>query len=331
VNRSPDRFILEPLTGGGVLLDLDTGLILRLNESATLVWQRTLAGEAAESIAAALAARYGISVDSARAGVAAALTEPPPMHASMPDNDLRYEQTAAGYRLLYQGLTALEIDVDRAAVRLARPLEGQALMIALLALGPKLAVLFGGGPVLHAASVSTPRGDVLAFLGASGAGKTTTARAFARAGYGLVSEDKLVLRLQDGRPLAVLSGEATIRSWITTARMQLASTSIGDWCPIDPLRQATSGDGLPLATVMIVDQRRREGTELLLEPLSPAEAAGEIVRNAFHGSSTDADWRHQLRAAAAIARHARVLSATMPAGLDGLAAAARRYTETTIS
>ena len=41
---SPDLFSLTKLSTGGLLLDLKTGSLFRLNESATTIWSEWLAG-----------------------------------------------------------------------------------------------------------------------------------------------------------------------------------------------------------------------------------------------------------------------------------------------
>jgi hypothetical protein len=66
-------------------------------------------------------------------------------------------------------------------------------------LGPVLGLLlrFRGVTCLHASAVAIDE-SVVAFVGAEGAGKSTTAAAFARAGYAAVSDDVVALVERDG-------------------------------------------------------------------------------------------------------------------------------------
>ena len=66
-------------------------------------------------------------------------------------------------------------------------------------LGPVLGLLlrFRGVTCLHASAVAIGE-SVIAFVGAEGAGKSTTAAAFARAGYAAVSDDVVALVERDG-------------------------------------------------------------------------------------------------------------------------------------
>ena len=66
-------------------------------------------------------------------------------------------------------------------------------------LGPVLGLLlrFRGVTCLHASAVAIGE-SVVAFVGAEGAGKSTTAAAFARAGYAAVSDDVVALVERDG-------------------------------------------------------------------------------------------------------------------------------------
>lgn len=73
-----------------------------------------------------------------------------------------------------------------------------------------------GRIVLHASAVVTPAGAV-AFLGATGLGKSTLAAGFAAAGDALVTDDCLLIEVGRGRPRAV-PGYPSVRLWPGTAR-----------------------------------------------------------------------------------------------------------------
>jgi len=73
-----------------------------------------------------------------------------------------------------------------------------------------------GALVLHASAVETPAGAV-AFLGATGLGKSTLAASFAASGAALVTDDCLRVEVGAGRPRAVPS-HPSVRLWPGTAR-----------------------------------------------------------------------------------------------------------------
>ena len=73
-----------------------------------------------------------------------------------------------------------------------------------------------GRLVLHASAVVTPAGAV-AFLGATGLGKSTLAAGFAAAGDALVTDDCLLIEVGRRRPRAVPS-YPSVRLWPGTAR-----------------------------------------------------------------------------------------------------------------
>lgn len=58
--------------------------------------------------------------------------------------------------------------------------------------------------VLHASAVLM-QGEAIAFLGTSGAGKSTTASAFMNHGYSVITDDVLAIQFQDGIPVVIPS------------------------------------------------------------------------------------------------------------------------------
>lgn len=326
----PDRFAFEPLRAGGILLDLHSGILFQLNESASFVWSRALQGGSPQEIAAELASKFDVEESVAESDVENALA--PPMVHVFPScaSDFNYEVGDDGYRLTSRGLPVLEVTKTVQRIRALSGFNPLYAGVYLRALAPKLVTLLGGS-VLHASAVGRPDNLVVAFLGASKAGKTTTAQAFTRAGWRLISEDKLVVRYENDRLEAVLPGEGRILSWIDSIREQLTSSNRGRWFHVAGLEEATTGETLPLGEIVFVDAARRGGTDVALRAVNQVDGAGQVFQNAFYGSSATADWKRQLRAAATIARTTKVFLATMPPGVDRLMNAARRYTEITAS
>jgi hypothetical protein len=104
------------------------------------------------------------------------------------------EQEHGLFHLVY--FDGMQFWMDRHGTKLwaTWPSESSAEDAATYILGPVLGLLlrFRGITCLHASAVAIS-GSVIAFVGAEGAGKSTTAAAFARAGYAAVSDDVVAL------------------------------------------------------------------------------------------------------------------------------------------
>src|SRR5262245_11311888 len=93
------RYALIDFGRDGLLLDLSSGNLFALNESAALVWASALAGAPADAVAERLATRYGLGLAAAREDVARALTlEPDPITSEL-DGPYLYARTERGYLL----------------------------------------------------------------------------------------------------------------------------------------------------------------------------------------------------------------------------------------
>jgi hypothetical protein len=162
------------------------------------------------------------------------------------------------------------------------PLPGveDALLNTFLA-GPILAVLLRqrGFLVLHASSVVV--NDVgIAFIGNSGAGKSTTAQAFHRQGYAVLTDDVMVVQLDGDRPMAV-PGYPLIKLWPESAT---ATGYAPDSLPCihgfstKRSHQLTSGFGqsaVPLQRIYLLD----EGDAHRIVPLNASDACLALLRH----------------------------------------------------
>lgn len=317
-------YALERFADGAVLLDLGSGLLFRLNPTASEIWENALGqGMAPSAIASELARCHGISAEQASADVAAALLIPDHDPLAADPTELTYEPQETGFLLSRYGQPAFVIDTASETIQALPSTAPADYGICLRAMAPKL-VARGGSLVLHASAVATPDGKLWAFLGANGAGKTTTARKFAQNGFRLISEDKLVTRVREGRLAAFLEGEPRINDWIGRTRRSLElgrdhPTGFGE------MAGWMTGPHLPVERAFLLDSARRSGRSLCVCELGPAAAASDVFPHAFYGSALSADWRRQLSSVAVLARTARVFTATVPEGVDLLDAAIQAY------
>lgn len=325
------RFVFEPLADGGILLDVQTGLIFEMNPSAALIWENALAGADAGALAGVLTHRYGIPGPDAARAVTRALTLP--QTASVPAEVPPYRYQLVNDRYLFSDAHSplLDVDPDGRVVRALGTFSPAAVGLYLTSLTPKVAALLGLS-VVHASAVADPRGHATLFLGQSGAGKSTTARALATAAasWTLLSEDKVVLRLDAGQVGVAVDGERRIVSWIAEARERLAGGE-GRTCATEGLAAAGGGAACPVRKVILVDAARRAAGPMQLARLGQTRAAREIFQAGFYGSSAPAAWRRQLDVTATVARSAETYAATMPRGLSALAEMASTYAETITS
>ncbi len=154
----------------------------------------------------------------------------------------------------------------------------------LILLGVALAVLLHqrGLLVLHASAIEI-NGEVVAFIGDKGWGKSTTSAAFHARGYNLVTDDLLVLNINDFECPTVFPGFPQLKL------LPDAIAALGD----DPTklnriysqvekRARRVSDGfsqtlMPLKSIYVLDA----GSTLEIEPLQNQEAFIELVRHSF--------------------------------------------------
>jgi hypothetical protein len=321
--KTSGRYAFADCDGEGLLLDLRTGSLYQLNKSAAAVWKEALSDVPPAKIAELLSQRYGLSGVTAQQHVTAALAlEPGHDEASLSSDPYLYERSADTYTLSRDGIPLLTIDAAGGWLRLSSPgaVPAAELPMVLQAVSPKLMSLRGHF-VLHGSAVVLGQA-VVAFCGKSGAGKTTTARAFAAAGAILVCEDKLVVRRDAGLFMAVLGGERSIMSWVAEESVRLAA---GETITCNGLDRALSGDSLPIEAIGFLDSTRRAGSTITGSLLSAADAARSRFGNAFFGSDAAVDWTRQLQSAADATRRLRAYAVTAPAGVVQLRAAAQDF------
>ncbi len=164
-----------------------------------------------------------------------------------------------------------------------------------------------GRLVLHAGAVRVAD-EAIAFLGATGLGKSTLTASFRKAGYLLLSDDGLVLH-----PI-----EAEVTALPTYPSLRLWPDSVAGLYPEPPTlapmahystkqrvvlsEEDLSGDPLPLAAIYVLAPVHETGAPAIsLTQLSPRDACMAIVENSFQLDVSDTR-----RAAAVLAKAAKV-------------------------
>jgi hypothetical protein len=187
-------------------------------------------------------------------------------------DSIRYAIDGAGRFLVRGG--------EEIVVEPAPGVEAAALRLILL--GPVLALLLRqrGLLVLHASAVALA-GRAVAFLGASGRGKSTTAGALLSRGHRLVADDVTAVLLDGDTPRA-LPGFPQLKLW-----PEAAESLEGALGPTRRLAAhlekhasrvaAFDAAPLPLERLYVL----ADGESHSIEPLSPQEAFLELVRHSY--------------------------------------------------
>jgi len=301
---------------GGLLLDLASGSLFRLIESAALIWETWLGGATVKEVAGQLERSYDLPAATAEEHVAAALQiDPAVATPGQPTGEFLYERAPDGYVFSRAGTPFLHVDPAGENLRLhaASRLAPAEVAMALTAVAPKLIALRGHF-VLHAAAVIVD-GAAIVVAGDSGAGKTTTSRALVRAGATPLAEDKLIIRAASGPPETFRDFEAAIERWALATHADLCGGAVMP-CPDAP--DIYAGAAVPIREIGFIDVNRRAGATISAAALTKLDGSGALFRNSFCGSDAAADWKRNLRCATAIADRIAAYDLTMPAGLAAL-------------
>jgi hypothetical protein len=167
-------------------------------------------------------------------------------------------------------------------------------------IGPVLAfaLRLRGGTCLHASAIAI--GDqAIALLGVPGAGKSTTAAAFARLGYPVLSDDVAVL---DDRVdhFLVQPGYPRINLWQDSVQALFGSedalpriTPTWDkrYFALDRNGHRFQSEPLPLGTIYVLKEREPGLTTSVVEELNASEAFMALVANTYVNYLLDAGMR----------------------------------------
>ncbi len=200
--------------------------------------------------------------------------------------------------------TASEFLVDRAGTRV------WARWPANLPIGEILICLFGpivgfvlhlrGTPCLHASAVVID-GRAVAFLGHSGAGKSTTAAAFVRRGFAALTDDVLALDFKSGSDYYVRPGHNVVRLAPDAVRALYGAEDAlphgGDTTDKRHLELAAGGNRfpaapVPLGAIYVLHERRPDlDRPVAIDDLKGHEALMALVSRTYMNYVLDAELR----------------------------------------
>jgi len=323
------RFAIAVFEDGGVLMNLTTGTLLKLNPLAAQIAAGLLQGSAMEDLASEVSQRFGVSPTVAAGDIQAVsaglldtgATEIGPSSVSQPAS---FDSNAAGFLMRWNGQAVLQVDIGQKKLTYHEPsvwtpeerrLQLQFALPHILSLQHQ--------PVIHASAVRLGNG-VLAFCGASGAGKSTLARLFIAQGAESIARDLLLIVERDQTLVVPTDGEAAMLDWVNAASAELASGSTREIAIADP-EEMLGGPDLPLHRLLCIDRTRRSGVGIRRERLSHADELKLILDNSLIALDRSDVWRTLLEFCQRIVAADIVRYATVPMGLPALEAAVREY------
>lgn len=230
---------------------------------------------------------------------------------------IRLSRTDAGWSLYYPRTGEFRFSPDL-RLATAHTLPGQANILPLLLQGsvPAWWLNLRGEPVLHASGVAVG-GEALAFIGASGMGKSTLATLLCSAGASLVTDD--VLRVQS-------AGGDFLCHWGTgELRLRPNAAALATSFPHASASQSADGRttlllgenaaALPRLRAIVIPQPSRFHKELSVERLSALQASFHLNGYArVYGWQVDAPRRRQFELFARLAQVVPVFRVTIPWG-----------------
>lgn len=212
---------------------------------------------------------------------------------------LRIFQEQELFHLVY--FDGMQFWMDRHGTKLwaSWPTESSAEEAATYILGPVLGLLlrFRGITCLHASAVAIG-GSAISFVGAEGAGKSTTAAAFARAGFAAVSDDVVALVERDG-DFFVSPSYPHLCLWPESVEMLYGSKDalppfVSNW---EKRRLSVANGGarfedgaLPLRAIYLLDEIRGEPGPYV-EAVTGQTGLLSLVANSFATNMLDSELR----------------------------------------
>ncbi len=202
-------------------------------------------------------------------------------------------------RLAYEDGTQFWLDGKRENIWATWPPTSSIENAASYLLGPILGLVLRlrGVTCLHASAVAF-EGRSVAFVGQTGAGKSTTAAAFAQQGYGVISDDIVALEEREGA-LHVMPAYPHLCLWPESVRMLYDSPEalprlMPDW---DKRRLTLGEEGtrfesrcLPLGAIYVLSERRPNPAPYV-EVIRPQRGFLALVADTYANKILDREMR----------------------------------------
>ena len=201
----------------------------------------------------------------------------------------RVHRTRGGFLMRVPRVADFHISRDGSHVRTlpAPGVESSSLHDVFLSLVLPMAASRRGRLVLHASAIEV-EGCAIAFMGASGRGKSTLAAAFATAGLRFLTDDGLFVEIADGSA-TIVPGHPSLRLWADSAEALVGPEPAAE----EGKARILSGDHIahceaprPLRRIYLLDEA--DGADIEIRPLDGAQAFTALARHSFLLADGDA-------------------------------------------
>jgi hypothetical protein len=329
LGRMREEVAIATFPEGGLLLHLSSGEIFQLDAATSSVWNAVAQAQALDEAIATVQLALGLTPEQARLCVEKAISQVRAIDKAPPSGIYQMEERGTSLALWKAQRRLLELDRQKMKLTLfhrmdpANPTEEDDVAALLRLLIPK--ILSAWFPLaMHASALATEKDHALLFSGASGAGKTTTARALAEGPQAmrLLSEDVVLFATVGAANNTIMAGaEPIIHAWIeaTAARfIESPAATPGVQDLVAALKEHPQL--IPLRKVVFLDVSRRQGASWSLKEMGRAQALRAFFLNSFLPWATPPLLRaHLIACRAAAASGARAWEATtIPEGVDEL-------------
>jgi hypothetical protein len=151
---------------------------------------------------------------------------------------------------------------------------------------------------LHASAVAIDK-QAIALVGVPGAGKSTTAAAFAHRGFSVIADDVVAL-VEDGRNVQVQLGYPRVNLWSDSVRALFGSDeALPRITPTWEKRYLALGDNgfrfasgpLPLGAIYVLGPRESALSAPVIDDVAGSNALRELVTNTYVNYLLDRDMR----------------------------------------
>ncbi|HXD21886.1 MAG TPA: hypothetical protein VN613_00905 [Gemmatimonadaceae bacterium] len=242
-----------------------------------------------------------------------------PPAQSQPDDNLVVHEAAEGFLFRYADGTEFHVAADGRNVwaNWIPPLTVADMATYLVGPVMGFAQRLRGVLCLHASAVVV-NGAAVALCGPSEAGKSTTAGAFASAGYEVLSDDLTALR-DDGASISALPAYGHLRVWTESERILLGTagalprlTPSWDKRALELRDRGWKFRDTPvrLGAVVFLADRNADGRSPSVSPIAPAEAFVAMAANSYANYLLDGAMRAvEFRAIERLVQGSRLLRA----------------------